>query len=141
MRDESRVEASAPARIDLAGGTLDLWPLHVLHPRSVTVNVAIDRRASCRIRASGDGILVRSPERGTERQARSAPELLSDPATALVGSLLEAVGASGGLEIEISSGVPWGSGLGGSSALDRKSTRLNSSHLGISYAVFCLKKK
>src|ERR1035438_10571311 len=25
--------------------------------------------------------------------------------------------------------------------LDRKSTRLNSSHLGISYAVFCLKKK
>src|SRR5437899_8807244 len=27
------------------------------------------------------------------------------------------------------------------SAEDRKSTRLNSSHLGISYAVFCLKKK
>src|SRR5262245_64346224 len=26
-------------------------------------------------------------------------------------------------------------------ASDRKSTRLNSSHLGISYAVFCLKKK
>src|SRR5256885_4977058 len=26
-------------------------------------------------------------------------------------------------------------------ALDRKSTRLNSSHLVISYAVFCLKKK
>src|SRR5947199_7167245 len=33
---------------------------------------------------------------------------------------------------------------GGSAArqrADRKSTRLNSSHLGISYAVFCLKKK
>src|SRR5438045_6546110 len=28
-----------------------------------------------------------------------------------------------------------------SSGSDRKSTRLNSSHLGISYAVFCLKKK
>src|SRR5258705_2955827 len=28
-----------------------------------------------------------------------------------------------------------------SSPRDRKSTRLNSSHLGISYAVFCLKKK
>src|SRR5262245_63529607 len=27
------------------------------------------------------------------------------------------------------------------SSRDRKSTRLNSSHLGISYAVFCLKKK
>src|SRR5258705_4367055 len=37
-----------------------------------------------------------------------------------------------------------GSALGNStpsSARDRKSTRLNSSHLGISYAVFCLKKK
>src|SRR5947199_7358675 len=31
-------------------------------------------------------------------------------------------------------GCPWAQG-------DRKSTRLNSSHLGISYAVFCLKKK
>src|SRR4051812_49568674 len=28
-----------------------------------------------------------------------------------------------------------------SGALDRKSTRLNSSHMSISYAVFCLKKK
>src|SRR5256885_7151210 len=30
---------------------------------------------------------------------------------------------------------------GGLAAVDRKSTRLNSSHLVISYAVFCLKKK
>src|SRR3712207_8106703 len=29
----------------------------------------------------------------------------------------------------------------GQSAVDRKSTRLNSSHANISYAVFCLKKK
>src|SRR2546426_12822018 len=32
-------------------------------------------------------------------------------------------------------------GRGGAAAEDRKSTRLNSSHLVISYAVFCLKKK
>src|SRR5437899_3925935 len=31
--------------------------------------------------------------------------------------------------------------LRGDLEVDRKSTRLNSSHLGISYAVFCLKKK
>src|SRR5947209_13975132 len=30
---------------------------------------------------------------------------------------------------------------GGCSGLDRKSTRLNSSHANISYAVFCLKKE
>src|SRR5437660_8027774 len=34
-----------------------------------------------------------------------------------------------------------GSASASSSALDRKSTRLNSSHVAISYAVFCLKKK
>src|SRR5947199_7549261 len=32
-------------------------------------------------------------------------------------------------------------GLALEGKIDRKSTRLNSSHLGISYAVFCLKKK
>src|SRR5258705_5631945 len=32
-------------------------------------------------------------------------------------------------------------GLAAGQRRDRKSTRLNSSHLGISYAVFCLKKK
>src|SRR5258705_5579516 len=34
-----------------------------------------------------------------------------------------------------------GRGLPRGHHVDRKSTRLNSSHLGISYAVFCLKKK
>src|SRR5437868_12998428 len=34
-----------------------------------------------------------------------------------------------------------GAPAGGGSARDRKSTRLNSSHVSISYAVFCLKKK
>src|SRR5262245_64750101 len=34
-----------------------------------------------------------------------------------------------------------GAPVEGTVQLDRKSTRLNSSHLGISYAVFCLKKK
>src|SRR5258705_6175147 len=38
--------------------------------------------------------------------------------------------------------IDLGCGPGNSTTvLDRKSTRLNSSHLGISYAVFCLKKK
>src|SRR5258705_6488952 len=36
---------------------------------------------------------------------------------------------------------PMGHGFSRRKLPDRKSTRLNSSHLGISYAVFCLKKK
>src|SRR5690625_2285439 len=39
------------------------------------------------------------------------------------------------------SGTCIGLGASGEFRLDRKSTRLNSSHVAISYAVFCLKKK
>jgi D-glycero-alpha-D-manno-heptose-7-phosphate kinase len=117
MRPPSIIEASAPARVDLAGGTLDLWPLHVLHPGSVTVNLAIDRRASCRVRRGKRGLRILAPERGFELEAGNASQLLEDPRTALVGSLLEALGIVEPLEIEFFSGVPFGSGLGGSSAL------------------------
>src|SRR5690349_19285803 len=37
--------------------------------------------------------------------------------------------------------TPVGNAVGGAVGTDRKSTRLNSSHVEISYAVFCLKKK
>src|SRR5262245_65747973 len=43
----------------------------------------------------------------------------------------------GGLDRDVAAGPDRQPEVG----LDRKSTRLNSSHLGISYAVFCLKKK
>src|SRR5262245_65202180 len=39
---------------------------------------------------------------------------------------------------DVEAGAYWTSAF---QSRDRKSTRLNSSHLGISYAVFCLKKK
>ncbi len=117
MPPDSIVSASAPARVDLAGGTLDLWPLHVLHPGSVTVNLAINLHASCRVRLSQDGLRVLSPDQGRQKSARDLSELLKDPATALVGSLLEALEIRRPLEVELRSGVPFGSGLGGSSAL------------------------
>src|SRR5690349_24236776 len=44
-----------------------------------------------------------------------------------------------GLAGSTSTGTSTGSG--GGTGTDRKSTRLNSSHVEISYAVFCLKKK
>src|SRR5262245_64319480 len=49
-----------------------------------------------------------------------------------------AVGHAAGREDDFVAG---GQVIGVIDARDRKSTRLNSSHLGISYAVFCLKKK
>ncbi len=110
-------EASAPARVDLAGGTLDLWPLHVLHPGSCTINVAIDLRARCRVRPGSAGFRVTVPDLGYERVVGEPRELLADPRAALAGAVLEALEIREPREIELSSDVPFGSGLGGSSAL------------------------
>ena len=38
------LRARAPSRIDLAGGTLDLWPLYLLIEEAATVNLAVSRR-------------------------------------------------------------------------------------------------
>src|SRR5262245_65318009 len=49
--------------------------------------------------------------------------------------------AGGGTAACAGGGAAACAGGGAGATTDRKSTRLNSSHLGISYAVFCLKKK
>jgi D-glycero-alpha-D-manno-heptose-7-phosphate kinase len=110
------VFASAPARADLAGGTLDIWPLYLLHSGSVTVNLAIDRRAQARIRAR-EGLWMRSRDLGVAACFDSVSSAAADARFALPGLLLEEIGVSGGVEIEMASAVPFGSGLGGSSAL------------------------
>src|SRR3712207_7529170 len=64
--------------------------------------------------------------------------LLIGTAIVLTGlNLRTAVNSVGPVLEEIERGLDISSGLAG----DRKSTRLNSSHANISYAVFCLKKK
>src|SRR5262245_28945203 len=50
------------------------------------------------------------------------------------------IAARAGIRVFATGGIG-GVHRGVAETLDRKSTRLNSSHLGISYAVFCLKKK
>src|SRR3712207_7027604 len=46
-----------------------------------------------------------------------------------------------GEDVGVARGIPASVGLHVAARVDRKSTRLNSSHANISYAVFCLKKK
>jgi D-glycero-alpha-D-manno-heptose-7-phosphate kinase len=41
--------SSAPTRIDLAGGTIDIWPLYLFHEGACTVNAAISLRAHVQI--------------------------------------------------------------------------------------------
>ena len=42
--------AQAPCRADLAGGTIDLWPLYLFHPGALTLNFAVNILTTCRIK-------------------------------------------------------------------------------------------
>src|SRR5262245_65360219 len=55
------------------------------------------------------------------------------------GPVIRKIVEAAGVPVQLGGGLRSDDDL--AAALDRKSTRLNSSHLGISYAVFCLKKK
>ena len=59
------IESSAPTRVDLAGGTIDIPPLFLFHEGACTVNFAIDLMAKCRIETRDDGIIcLESIDRG-----------------------------------------------------------------------------
>jgi D-glycero-alpha-D-manno-heptose-7-phosphate kinase len=49
--------SSAPTRIDLAGGTIDIWPLYLFHEGAITLNAAISLRAHVQIEARTDGAI------------------------------------------------------------------------------------
>jgi len=65
------VRASAPTRIDLAGGTIDIWPIYLFHDGASTLNAAISLRAHVEIDARTDGAIeLRSID--THRTVRAA---------------------------------------------------------------------
>lgn len=108
----------APARIDLAGGTLDIFPISQLEPAAVTVNLAIDRWAVARARARDDDrfVLAATDRRLRERlDGRAA--LAASQGLALHREVAQHIGPVHGIELTTRSGVPAGSGLGGSSTL------------------------
>ena len=73
----------APCRVDLAGGTLDLWPLYLFHPGSVTVNFAIEILTTCRVSPQpGTRIVLRSLDTDREEQFASFPSWLPQATTA-----------------------------------------------------------
>src|ERR1700738_3734923 len=50
-----RLTSSAPTRIDLAGGTIDIWPLYLFHDGASTLNAAISLRAHAQVETRTDG--------------------------------------------------------------------------------------
>ena len=108
------VTARAWCRADLAGGTLDIWPLGLLHAQARTVNVALDLTATVRFRRREEGYRV--VQGGSVVEAPTAGELARSPEGALVGVIASALDLPA-FEVELASDSPRGGGLGASSAM------------------------
>jgi D-glycero-alpha-D-manno-heptose-7-phosphate kinase len=112
-----KVIVRAPVRADLAGGTLDLWPIYLFHPGSRTVNVAISYYAESEVCTTGDSAIdVHLTDQQYRQRYESLQELAADPKAALIYRALEHFRITG-ISITTRTDAPRGSGLGGSSAL------------------------
>ena len=110
----SPVRVTARCRVDLAGGTLDIWPLGQLHPGSRTVNVAVDLAVTVELTPLRSGYEV---VQGEERRASQSPAgFAADAGTALAGLVLEQLELPP-CRLVLASASPRGAGLGASSAL------------------------
>ncbi len=124
-------EVRAPARIDLAGGTVDVWPVCLIEPGATTVNLAIDRFAKARARVREDGAFVlTSSDKGVEKKHADLASLRTETDLPLHREVALALATETGLELSTSSDVPAGSGLGGSSALFVAATRATLAAVG-----------
>ena len=112
------IETSAPTRIDLAGGTIDIWPLYLFHPGAQTLNAAISLRARARLESRSDKrIVIRSEDTGVTVEASDWPELRERRELRLL-SLLVHFFETRGITLTTSSQSPAGAGIAGSSALN-----------------------
>ncbi len=115
-----RIEARAPTRIDLSGGTLDIWPLYLFHIPAVTVNCAITRYASCTIEARRDRKLLlesRDTHRSDEFDSLDDLSRARRYRLPLLSRLIQIFGLRTGLRLVTNSEAPAGAGIGGSSAM------------------------
>ena len=113
-----RVTASAPTRIDLAGGTIDIWPLYLFHHEAQTLNAAISLRAHVEISPRTDQTVeIVSEDTGRRIALGSAAELRDDAVLPLLGKLASAFGAHS-LTMRTRGESPAGAGIAGSSALN-----------------------
>lgn len=115
------IESSAPTRVDLAGGTIDIWPLYLFHPGATTVNFALNLRAHCRIETRDDSrIILESRDRKVafETELAALEDLLREERLELISKLVHFFKPATGFHLIANSEVPAGAGLAGSSALN-----------------------
>ena len=114
------ITAQAPCRADLAGGTVDLWPLYLFHPGAVTLNFALQILTTCRITPlAGTRIELRSLDTGRQETFADLAELNASrkPRHVLAACAVRFFAPEQGLRLETDSESPAGAGISGSSAL------------------------
>ena len=112
------IGAMVPMRIDLAGGTLDVYPLYLFEGGGLTVNAAIDIHASAAITTRDDARLVLySQDLGYREEIPSLAQMELGGRLDLIKRALNYYRPEMGMEIAVHSEAPAGSGLGASSAL------------------------
>src|SRR5829696_60826 len=115
------IETSAPTRVDLAGGTIDIPPLFLFHEGAATVNFAVDLMARCRIETrSDDKIILESIDRElkVESSISKINELAAEPNLSLLAKLVYFFKPEVGFKMTTNSEAPAGAGLAGSSTLN-----------------------
>lgn len=111
------IAASAPTRIDLAGGTIDIWPLYLFHDGATTLNAAISLRAHARIDARTDGMLeLSSTDTQRSVKARGWSELSGSNGLPLLARLARHYRLENAT-LTTRGESPAGAGIAGSSAL------------------------
>lgn len=112
------LQTSAPTRIDLAGGTLDIWPLYLFHPGAATLNFAISLRAHAAIDGRTDGrVVIVSQDTGRTVRASHWSELRDHAELRLLALLVHQFQAEN-LTLTTRGESPAGAGIAGSSALN-----------------------
>jgi D-glycero-alpha-D-manno-heptose-7-phosphate kinase len=115
------IESSAPTRVDLAGGTIDIPPLFLFHEGAATVNFAVSLMARCRIETRADDkIVLESIDRGVsfETSLDKFHELKNEPRLELLSKLVYFFKPETGFNMITDSEAPAGAGLAGSSTLN-----------------------
>lgn len=115
------IESSAPTRVDLAGGTIDIPPLFLFHEGAATVNFAISLLAKCRIETRDDStIVLESVDQRAkfETSLDRLHELRDEPRLELLSKLVHFFKPETGFHMTTESEAPAGAGLAGSSTLN-----------------------
>ena len=116
------IESKAPTRVDLAGSTLDIWPLYLFHPGAVTLNAAISRYAHCVIETHAPGdesIKLVSLDTKRAESFASFAKLARTKRfrLPLLAEIVKFFRPEGGFTLTTNSEAPTGAGIGGSSAM------------------------